>query len=69
MTKSVVLPIPLDQGVYRQGMHAVRGDGVTYGGQFYIAQRDTEAKPGESSDWRLAVRRGRDGKDAKGLDA
>jgi hypothetical protein len=37
---------------------------VTFGGQWYIAQTKTKAKPGESPDWRLAVRRGRDGKDA-----
>lgn len=67
-TRSVKFPVVLDRGVYRKGSRSEKGDGVTYGGQFYIAQRDTDAVPGESPDWRLAVKRGRDGKDARELE-
>jgi collagen triple helix repeat protein len=53
----------LDAGVWKQGTSYEQGDGVTLGGSFWIAQRDTSAKPGASDDWRLAVKRGGDGKD------
>lgn len=62
----IVLPHVLDQGVYRDGQSYVRGDGVTWGGSFWIAQRETSSKPDTpDSGWRLAVKRGRDGKDGK----
>lgn len=63
-TFSVKLPIPLDRGVWKEGSYA-KGDGVTHGGQFFIARRDTSEKPEfvEGSAWRLAVKKGRDGKD------
>ena len=57
---------PLDQGVFREGEVYQRGDGVTFGGSWWIAQKDAPAgKPGMSDDWRLAVKKGRDGKDAR----
>lgn len=55
----------LDAGVWKQGSSYERGDSVSYGGQLYIAQKDTANKPGESGDWRLSVRRGKDGKDSE----
>lgn len=59
-------PGPLDKGVFREGDVYERGDGVTFGGSWWIAQKDApDGKPGLSADWRLAVKRGRDGKDAK----
>lgn len=58
----------IDRGVWREGGFA-KGDGVSWGGSFFIAQRDTTAKPETSPDWRLAVKRGRDGKDGKAGDA
>jgi integrin beta 3 len=54
--------VVLDAGVWKEGAAYVAGDGVTLGGQFFIAQKDTSAKP-PSDDWRLAVRSGRDGRD------
>jgi len=54
----------LDRGVWRSGPFA-RGDGVSFGGSFFIAQLDTEDKPETSGAWRLAVKRGRDGRDGK----
>jgi integrin beta 3 len=57
--------IVLDAGVWREGTAYVAGDGVTLGGSFFIAQADTTAKPGKSDEWRLAVKRGTDGRDAR----
>jgi integrin beta 3 len=57
--------IVLDAGVWREGTTYVPGDGVTLGGSFFIAQAETSAKPGKSDDWRLAVKRGSDGRDAR----
>ena len=55
--------VVLDAGVWKEGAAYNRGDGVTLGGSFFIAQTDTSAKPGKSDDWRLAVKRGNDGRD------
>jgi integrin beta 3 len=55
--------IVLDAGVWKEGASYAAGDGVTLGGSFFIAQADTTAKPGKSDDWRLAVKRGSDGRD------
>jgi hypothetical protein len=57
--------IVLDAGVWKEGQAYVPGDGVTLGGSFFIAQAATTAKPGKSDDWRLAVKRGTDGRDAR----
>jgi integrin beta 3 len=57
--------IVLDAGVWKEGTSYAAGDGVTLGGSFFIAQTDTSAKPGKSDDWRLAVKRGSDGRDAR----
>lgn len=63
--KSVKLPVPLDADVYRDGQSYEKGDGVTYGGCWWIAQKDApEGKPGASDDWRLSVKRGRDGRES-----
>jgi hypothetical protein len=64
------VPFVLDQGVYQQGKKYVKGDGVTSGGAFWIAQQETIAAPGGPSpesrgQWRLAVKQGRDGRDGK----
>ena len=56
-------PTVIDRGVYRAGQEYAQGDGVTFGGSFWIAQKETGAKPGEGDDWRLAVKKGRDGRD------
>jgi len=55
----------LDAGVWKEGQTYVPGDAVTLGGSLFIAQASTTAKPGKSQDWRLAVRRGTDGRDAR----
>lgn len=64
--KSVRIAAVIDQGVYRPGRSYEKGDGATYGGSFWIAQKDSpEGVPGGSADWRLAVKKGRDGKDLR----
>ena len=61
----ITTAIVLDAGVWKEGATYVAGDGVTLGGSFFIAQTETSAKPGKSDDWRLAVKRGSDGRDAR----
>ena len=57
-------PLLIDRGVFLANATYERGDGVTSGGSFWIAQKATTSKPGDNnSDWRLAVKKGRDGKD------
>jgi len=38
---------------------------ITHDGSVWVCLRDTEGKPGTSLDWQLAVKKGRDGKDAR----
>lgn len=61
----IVFPVVLDRGVYRQGEAYARGDAVTFGGSLFIAQEPTGEKPETGGSWRLAVKRGRDGREAK----
>lgn len=59
-------PTVVDRGVYKAGESYDPGDAVSWGGSLWIAQQETTAKPDTAdSGWRLAVKRGRDGKDAK----
>lgn len=62
--KEFAVPVPglVDQGVFRAGQDYLPGDGVSWGGNFWIARRETSAAPGDGDDWRLAVRKGRDAK-------
>lgn len=63
---SFVIPAVIDRGVYRPETEYEKGDAVSFGGSIWIAQRSTKSKPeaAESADdWRLGVKRGRDGKD------
>jgi hypothetical protein len=63
--KTFTLDHPLDMGVYRPDATYAKGDGVTWGGSFFIAKKaGPVGKPGESDDWRLAVKRGQNGRDA-----
>ena len=58
------MPILIDQGVYQQGKTYSKGDGVTWAGSFWIAQKNSpNQKPGSGNEWRLAVKRGRDAKE------
>jgi hypothetical protein len=58
------IPVVLDKGVYKDDTAYEIGDAVTYGGAYWICQDNVKAAPGlPDSGWRLAVKRGRDGKD------
>jgi hypothetical protein len=60
------VPSIIDRGVFKDSGDYERGDAVSWGGSVWIAQRATTDKPdGPDSGWRLAVKRGRDGRDAK----
>lgn len=61
------MPIPIDRGYWAEGKSAEQGDVFTDGGSVWIALRETKAKPSHEnkSDWRLMVRRGRDGIDGR----
>lgn len=67
---SLRIPVVIDRGVYRADEGYEPGDGVTWGGSYWIAQQETKAKPDTpNSGWRLAVKKGRDGKDGRdGID-
>lgn len=66
-----VMPVVIDRGYWREGMGCKSGDGVTHNGSFWIAKRDNASKPCHENgeDWRLCVRKGRDGQDGKVVEA
>ena len=61
--KSIQLPCIIDRGPFRTGESYQKGDAVSYGGGLWIAQEETQDKPDGGKGWRLAVKKGRDGKD------
>lgn len=70
LSKSVKLPAMLYKGVFAKGAEYSENDVVTYGGSMFIATKDApDGAPGSSDDWKLSVKRGRDGKDGRnGID-
>jgi hypothetical protein len=63
VSKSIKVAALVDKGIFRADTEYEAGDGVTWGGSFFIAQKDLPlGKPGEPGcdGWRLAVKRGRD---------
>jgi integrin beta 3 len=61
----LLLPVPLHRGVWKSGTYQ-RGDEVYHGGQLFRAIKDTDSKPGPTSDdWLIGAARGRDGRDGK----
>jgi hypothetical protein len=59
-------PALVDRGVWKEGETYEAGSAVSFGGSLWLAQRSTSAKPDSpDSGFRLAVKKGRDGKDAK----
>ncbi|MGL4489177.1 MAG: hypothetical protein ACRCU5_07025 [Rhizobiaceae bacterium] len=53
------------KGVFKEGDTYEIGNSVTWAGSVFVAKNQTTDKPGESENWQLAVKRGRDGKDGK----
>ena len=59
------VPVPVYRGVWKAGDYE-RGDLVTWGGSLWHCDAPTKAKPGDGdTNWTLAAKRGRDGKDAR----
>lgn len=52
-------------GTHDEGARYELGDAVTRGGSLWIARARTTSRPGADSTWQLAVKAGRDGKDAR----
>jgi hypothetical protein len=61
-TRSIV---DLYRDVYRLGETYHRGEFATWDGSLWLAQADTRAKPGETPDWKMVVKKGRDGRDRR----
>jgi integrin beta 3 len=61
------LPVMIYRDIWNAERTYDEGDAVTWGGSLWVAQKDTpEGKPdAPDSGWKLCVKRGRDGKDAK----
>lgn len=63
-TFDLTIPTVIDRGVYKASQSYEAGDAVTFGGSLWIAQKSTDVKPdGPDTGWRLAVKKGRDGRD------
>lgn len=60
----LTFPVPVYCGVFKQGQAYEPGDLVTWGGSLWHCEEKTMEKP-EAGPWKLAVKKGRDGKDAK----
>lgn len=60
--KEFPLYVPFEDGVYQAGHLYPKGAGITSNGGYWIALTETRTKPGESKDWRMAVRPGLNGK-------
>lgn len=53
------------EGVWQDGKEYRRGTFATRGGSVWHANCTTRGRPGESPDWTLAVKAGRDGRDVR----
>jgi hypothetical protein len=65
--KSVKIAGVIDRDTFKHEGTYEKGDGVSYGGSFWIAKCDApKGVPGSGeTDWRCAVKKGRDGKDLR----
>lgn len=64
----LTFPVPVYCGIYKEGGKYVPGDLVTFGGNLWHCDAETDEKPNDRTKegpWTIAVKRGRDGKDAK----
>lgn len=61
------LHIPISKGLYQEGKKYEQDDMVTFDGGWWTAQRSGKlGRPGtDTKEWKLTVKRGRDGKDLK----
>ena len=60
-TSELSIPVMIYRGTYSPGTYK-NGDTVTWGGSLWHCDRETDTKPGQSEDWTLCAKKGRDGK-------
>lgn len=65
ITSSFTVPTVIDKGTWKSGIEYEQGDAVTMAGSLWICQSKSQDRPGTSNAWRLAVKRGSDGKDLR----
>lgn len=59
----ITLPTMQYKQVWKEGVNYQKGDTVTWGGSLWHCEKDTAEKPSEGHEcWKLAVKKGRDGK-------
>lgn len=64
--KEITLPVAIYKGVYRDGENYTAGDMTTWGGSVWHCESNTTDKPMDGSkSWKLAVKRGQDGKNGR----
>ena len=63
--KQVRISFPIYKGVYEPDEAYEPDDMVTFGGSVWVAGAETKSKPGTDDTWKLAVKKGRDGRDAR----
>lgn len=61
----LAFPVPLYRGVFADGQTYMKGDTVTWAGSLWHCSAETADKPGAGDGWQLAVKKGRDGRDAR----
>ena len=62
--EKLYFPSIIYRDVWREGEYQ-KNDAVTWANSLWIALKDTSEAPGSGKDWRLAVRKGRDGRDLR----
>lgn len=55
-------PTMIYRDLFKEGRIYLKGDVVTWAGHMWVCKQDTDAKPVEGDAWRIAVKRGQDGK-------
>ncbi len=64
--RQFTLPVLIHRGVFQDGDDYEAGDAVSFAGSVWGCLRPTKSKPGDGApDWKLIVKRGRDGKDGQ----
>lgn len=67
---TIILPVVVWRDVYQHDAEYLKGDAVTSGGSVWHCEVDgAKGAPGNSDDWKLMVKKGRDGKDVLKLPA
>lgn len=59
------VPLTIYRDIYKAGETYAAHDLVTWDGSVWIAKKETADKPGLNDDWKLVVKRGRDGRDMR----